>query len=126
MPGCARGRLLCREINYLVPLLFGLTTSLFITVVVAAKLRGRRGAVAHARQVFLRDGQLTRPVVLRSAEYESVLRGWLHGPAAARLLALDVLASNVFLALMFRWSHEHIVYARTRRARARAVVLFFG
>jgi hypothetical protein len=41
-----------------------------------------------------------------------VLLGWLPPRAVATLLTLDVLATNPFLALFFRWGHEAVVFGQ--------------
>ena len=104
------------EVNYVVPLVFGAVTAIFVLTVVVAKSRGRSSAVSEARQLYVQEGRLRRENVLRNIEVEAFLRNWLPPRDVATLLALHFLTTNSFLALAFRWSHEHVVFTQADKA----------
>ena len=95
-------------------------TACFVVVGVVAKVRGRKTAVDRGRSVFQQDGQLSKPNTMGSREFEAVLRKWISGCAAAKLMLLEVLTSNSVLGLLFHWDHEAVVFGRADKA----VVLF--
>jgi len=104
------------QVNTLVPMIFVSVTVLFIIVVVVAKMRGRTAAVQGARMVFLQNGSLSKPAVIRGTEFEAILRGWLPAKSVASLMSLSVLSSNTFLSLLFRWAHEFVVFTQADKA----------
>eukprot|EP00750_Incisomonas_marina_P021517 INCI449.2.p1 GENE.INCI449.2~~INCI449.2.p1 ORF type:complete len:3169 (+),score=588.56 INCI449.2:893-9508(+) len=104
------------DINYLVPVIFSAVTIVFVAVVVIAKMRGRASAVDAARKLYIQDGKLNRASVVRSLEFEAIIRGWLPKRQVLGLVALDILTGNTFLTLLFRWSHEHVVYTQADKA----------
>ena len=104
------------KVNYLVPVLFGIATGLYILVTAVARAKRRPNVVREARQHFIQEGKLSRPSVIRSIEYEAILRGWLLMDQVTSLLTLDIVTTNPFLALLFRWSHEHIVFTQADKA----------
>jgi hypothetical protein len=104
------------KLNPLIPSIFAALSALFLALVVAAKLSGRKGAVKEARVLFARSGRLNRPVVLGGDETEAVLRAWLRPGMTAWMIVLQVVTVNPFVALFFRWSHESIVFTRSDKA----------
>jgi len=104
------------ELNYLIPVIFGVVTAAFIIVVAIAKAKGRSQAVSHARKLFVQEGRLHREAVIRSIEYEAILRGWMPAGEFFRLVGLDVATGNTFLALVFSWSHEQVVFTQADKA----------
>ena len=65
---------------------------------------------------YVQAGKLARPRVIRSLEIEAMLRGWLSASTATGMVALSIVASNTFLALLFQWSHERIVFTRVDKS----------
>ena len=107
------------EINAAVPITFGVATGLFFALVVASKCqnqRQRNRSTLQAKRVFLLDGELARPDVMRSQEMESVLRGWLLPKQVVWLLFLNAITNNAVLALLFTWSHDNTVFTRADKA----------
>ena len=91
-------------------------TVLFAIVIVAAKAAGRKAAVERGRLTFQQDGRLSKPNAMGSAEYEAVLRGWVTGFAAVKLVVFELLTSNAILGLLFSWDHEEVVFGRADKA----------
>ena len=48
--------------------------------------------------------------------YEAIIRGWLQAKEILWLMVLDVVSSNVFLALFFSWSHDSLVFTRSDKS----------
>ena len=109
------------EINWPMLAAFGSVTFVFLVTVVVAKLAGREQAVDIGRRVFRTMGELKRPAVMGSIEYEGLLRQWIVDREALKLLALEVLTTNPFLGMLFHWEHEEIVFGRADKA-----VAFYG
>lgn len=84
--------------------------------IVVSKVRKNKEAKRSAKRVFLQDGELSKPGVLRSAEYDAILRGWLPAKQVVWLMFLEILTSNAILSMMFSWGHDHIVFTRGDKA----------
>ena len=96
-------------------------TVLFAAVIVIAKVKGRKAAVDRGRLTFQQDGQLTKPNVLGSRQYEAVLRRWVSGRNTAKLITFELLTSNAVLGMLFHWDHEAVVFGQADKA-----VILFG
>ena len=107
-------------VNWSVMGVFISITLFFGVVIVVAKIMGRQVAVDRGRLTFQQDGQLSKPSVMGSRQYEAVLRRWLSGANAAKLVVFELLTSNAVLGLLFHWDHEAVVYGRADKA----VILF--
>lgn len=95
---------------------FAFVTGAFALTVAIAKRAGRPSAIEAGRRVFRKFGELKRPEVMSSLEHEALLRRWIGGRRAATMLLLEVLTTNPFLALLFHWEHEAIVFGRADKA----------
>ncbi len=71
---------------------------------------------------YIQDGELAKPGVMRSPEYEAVLRGWLPLKDVAWLVLLSIFTDNAFVSLCFEWGHDNSVYTRGDKA----VMLYSG
>ena len=98
----------------------GITGVAAITIALA-KIKGRKVAVERGRRTFEHDGQLSKPNVMGSKEFEAVLRRWLSGTQTAKLIMLELLTSNAVAGLLFHWDHEAIVFGGADKA-----VILFG
>ena len=87
-----------------------------LVLIVMAKLCGRTAAVAKGKLVFQQEGRLSKPSVIGSREYEAILRKWVSGTQALKLLVMEVLTSNAVIGLLFCWDHEAIVFGRADKA----------
>ena len=108
-------------INWSVMGVFVGITLLFATVIVVAKVKGRKAAVDRGRLTFQQDGQLSKPNVLGSRQYEAILRRWTSGRDTAKLVLLELLTGNAVLGMFFHWDHEAVVFGRADKA-----VILFG
>ena len=104
------------QVNWPILGSLGIITVVFVGIVAFAKHSGRRNAVDAARHVFRKFGVLQRPEVMGSLEYEGLLRRWIVGAHAAKLLVLELMTTNAFLGLFFRWEHEAIVFGTADKA----------
>lgn len=106
------------EINPVVPATFAAATALFFALIVASKCgkKSKQNATRSARRVFVQDGELARPDVMRSTEFESILRGWLSARQVVWILFLNAVTSNAVLSLCFTWSHDHMVFTQADKA----------
>ena len=102
--------------NPLVPSIFAGLTLAFVTLIVVSRCKGRAAAVREARGVFAQLGRLARPSVVGGDEFEAILRGHVSAGSSAKMIALQILSVNPFLALFFTWSHEHIVFTQVDKA----------
>ena len=96
-------------------------TVLFVIVIAAAKIAGRKAAVSRGRLTFQQDGELSKPGVLGTAEFEAMLRRWISAGQQAKLVLMELLTSNAVLGLLFHWDHEAIVFGRTDKS-----IILFG
>ena len=112
------------EINAVVPAVFAGTTALFFAMVFSTKCRKKQHEVdiEQARRVFVQDGSLSKPSVIRSVDQEAILRGWLSAKQVAWIMFLDVFASNALISLAFSWGHDHLVFTRADKVRIFAIV----
>ena len=108
-------------INWSVMGVFIGSSVLFVVVIAIAKIKGRKAAVNRGRLTFQQDGQLAKPSVMGSRQYEAVLRRWVSGSDTAKFVVFDLLTSNAVLGLLFHWEHEAVVFGRADKS-----VILFG
>ena len=108
------------NINWSILCTFIGVTALFTVVIVVSKVRGRKEAVEQGRLVFQQSGQLSKPNIMGSREFEAVLRKWISTWQAAKLVLLEMLTENAVLGLFFQWDYENVVFGSADKA----VVLF--
>ena len=89
---------------------------MFFVIVAMFKSTDRRAKVNEAELVFVRNGQLAKPSVVRSLEFEAMLRGFLGFRDAAWLVFVEVASTNVLLSLGFKWSDDSIVFTRADKS----------
>eukprot|EP00750_Incisomonas_marina_P013285 INCI17281.2.p1 GENE.INCI17281.2~~INCI17281.2.p1 ORF type:complete len:1898 (+),score=375.03 INCI17281.2:151-5844(+) len=104
------------EINPIVPTVFVGVTLAFVGVMVGSKCRNKKAATKQARAVYLQEGELTRPSVIRGTEFENILRGRFRLSGVAWLIFLDLITANNLVAMAFWWAHDHTVFTTADKA----------
>lgn len=104
------------EINPLVPAVFVGVTLAFVGVMVGSKCRNKKAVTKQARAVYLQEGELTRPSVIRGTEFENILRGRFRLSGVAWLIFLDLITANNLIAMAFWWAHDHTVFTTADKA----------
>lgn len=66
-------------VNWIVPMFFVGVKALLIIIVSSIKCRHQRiyQAVTQTRNVFVKDGHLSKPSVIRGQELDTIVRGWM-------------------------------------------------
>ena len=104
------------EVNPLVLGLFIGTTVLFGTIVICSNATRRKEAVSTANSVFIHYGRLRRPAVVGGDELRAILRGWLKFGQILGMFCLQSLSGSPYLAHIFRWTHNSMVYTSLDKA----------
>jgi len=104
------------EVNWLIlGVCIGATVA-FAVFIVVAKVCGRSKAVHTGLLVFQKIGVLSKPNTMGTSQYEAVLRRWVAGRDALKLIFIEVLTSNSVIGFLFHWDHEAVVFGRADKA----------
>ena len=78
--------------------------------ILTAAANAERSAPLLLFQVFLRNGELKKPGVIRGVEFDAIISGWMTAREIFVLMLLAVASGNTFLGMAFHWSFDRIVY----------------
>ena len=105
-------------VNWIVPMFFVGVKALLIIIVSSIKCRHQRiyQAVTQARNVFVKDGYLSKPSVIRGQELDAIVRGWMSPGHTTWLILLNIVNSSPYLSMSFSWNHDQIVFTRADKS----------